>query len=61
MYGKMQAFGLTESFVWTWVASVGSQFWEASFTFRGQKLLRAVAFLIDMAGDIFTSQDMDHI
>ena len=27
-------------------ASVGSQFWEPSFTFGGQKLLKAVTFLV---------------
>ena len=27
-------------------ASVGSQFWEPSFTFGGQKLLKAVMFLV---------------
>jgi hypothetical protein len=48
-----------------WAASVGSQFWEPSFTFGGQKSLMAVTFLVygrryfmagDMAGDIFISQ-----
>jgi len=31
---------------WEVAASIGSQFWEPSFTFGGQKLMVAVTFLV---------------
>ena len=42
--GRSKPLGSLNSFVWAGAASVGSQFWEASFTFGGQKLLMAVTF-----------------
>ena len=43
--GRCKPLGSLNSFVRAGAASVGSQFWEASFTFRDQKLLIAVTFL----------------
>ena len=45
-----------QQLLWGVAASAGSRFGEPSLTFGGQKSLMAVAFLIDMAGDIFISQ-----